>query len=418
MALKLASSLLLVTFSAFGQSASITSLNPSRARAGSLATPLAIKGQTLGATASVSWTTPDGRTVSLAPSLVAAAQVSATIPPALLSTAGTAQVAVVDVSGVRTNRLPFTVGAPLMSVVTSPLPAGTAGVSYGPVNLTAANGTAPYRWKITRGALPCGISLDPAGALFGIPSAPGPAAFGLQATDASGSIAAGSFTMSVNAAALQLTAITLPAAIAGSEYPAQILSATGGTPPYSFSVTGTLPAGLIFSNGRISGTPTTAGSVKLTLGVNDSANPPVSASIAAPLLVKPAQTDLILGGASASFAIAAGSTGVPPPFTFPVSSSAGTKVINFSTAVTPAAPWLTVTSGVSLASSPTPAALTIGLSNAALSLAAAATPYQTSVVVTCLAPAACAGNVQTISVTLSVTTIAPQLAVGNTLLTF
>jgi uncharacterized protein (TIGR03437 family) len=396
----------------------ITSLNPSRARAGSFATPLAINGQTLGATASVSWTTPDGRTVSLSPGLVAAAQVSATIPSALLSTAGIALVAVVDGSGVLSNQLPFTVGAPLMSVSTAPLPNGTVGVAYGPLNLIAANGTAPYSWKITRGALPAGISLDPTGFLSGIPAAPGGAAFGLQATDASGAIAAGSFTMSVNASSLQLTAITLPAAIAGSEYPAQILSATGGQPPYTFSVTGTMPAGLTFANGQISGAPTTAGTANLTLGVSDSANPPASVSSAAVLTVKPAQTDLVLGGANASFSIAAGSTGAPPPFSIPVSSSVGTKVINFSTTVTPAAPWLTVAAGVSLASSPTPAAITIGLSNAALSLAAAAAPYQTSVVVTCLAPAACAGNTQTISVSLSVVTLAPQLSVGNTLLPF
>jgi uncharacterized protein (TIGR03437 family) len=53
-----------------------------------------------------------------------------------------------------------------------------------------------------------------------------------------------------------------------------------------------------------------------------------------------------------------------------------------------------------------------------LSLASAATPYQTSVVVTCLAPAPCAGNKQTIGVSLTVTTLPPQLKTGLALLTF
>jgi hypothetical protein len=50
------------------------------------------------------------------------------------------------------------------------------------------------------------------------------------------------------------------------------LSATGGTPPYTWSATG-LPAGLsISSGGLISGTPTTAGTSSVTATVRDSAS--------------------------------------------------------------------------------------------------------------------------------------------------
>jgi len=57
------------------------------------------------------------------------------------------------------------------------------------------------------------------------------------------------------------------------------LSASGGTPPYSFSATG-LPPGLSVNSGTgvISGTPTTAGTYTVTATVRDSAPTPASAS--------------------------------------------------------------------------------------------------------------------------------------------
>lgn len=56
------------------------------------------------------------------------------------------------------------------------------------------------------------------------------------------------------------------------------LTATGGTPPYTWSATG-LPPGLsISSGGVISGTPTTAGTYNVTATATDSASPPASGS--------------------------------------------------------------------------------------------------------------------------------------------
>ena len=63
---------------------------------------------------------------------------------------------------------------------------------------------------------------------------------------------------------------SLPSASMGSAYSAK-LSATGGNGAYTWSVSsGSLPSGIsLSSNGSLSGTPTTAGSSSVTIGVSD-----------------------------------------------------------------------------------------------------------------------------------------------------
>lgn len=74
---------------------------------------------------------------------------------------------------------------------------------------------------------------------------------------------------------LQITTTSLPNGQAGTAYSAK-LTATGGTTPYSWSLTsGTLPAGLTLSatTGAITGTPTTAvNATPLTFTVSDSSS--------------------------------------------------------------------------------------------------------------------------------------------------
>lgn len=69
---------------------------------------------------------------------------------------------------------------------------------------------------------------------------------------------------------IALSPLTLPQGIAGMPY-SQTLTASGGTGPYTFSVTsGTLPAGLVMSTGGVfSGTPTTPGSSTFTVQGTD-----------------------------------------------------------------------------------------------------------------------------------------------------
>jgi len=68
---------------------------------------------------------------------------------------------------------------------------------------------------------------------------------------------------------LTISTTSLPQATQGSEYSAA-LSASGGTPPYSWTNTGSLPPGLsLTSTGSISGTPTSTGSYSFAIQVSD-----------------------------------------------------------------------------------------------------------------------------------------------------
>jgi len=85
----------------------------------------------------------------------------------------------------------------------------------------------------------------------------------------------GSLTFTVNPpGALTISPATLPNGTVGTAYN-QTLTASGGTAPYSFSVSaGTLPAGLTLSAaGVISGTPTTAQAYTFTVSVTDASVP-------------------------------------------------------------------------------------------------------------------------------------------------
>jgi uncharacterized protein (TIGR03437 family) len=70
-----------------------------------------------------------------------------------------------------------------------------------------------------------------------------------------------------------ITDTTFPKATLGAPYSLS-LQASGGTPPYKWSLTGTPPAGMTFSNGgTLTGTPSATGSYQFVLHLADSASP-------------------------------------------------------------------------------------------------------------------------------------------------
>jgi len=86
----------------------------------------------------------------------------------------------------------------------------------------------------------------------------------------SAAVATFSATPISNSSPLAITTSSLPNGTAGTAYSAT-LNASGGTPPYTWTESGALPAGLTLSStGTISGTPTTSGTSSFVVQVTDS----------------------------------------------------------------------------------------------------------------------------------------------------
>ena len=167
--------------------------------------------------------------------------------------------------------------ASALVITSTAMPGGTVGTAYS-ATLASSGGAAPVSWAVASGALPAGLSLSQAGVLSGTPTASGPFTFGVQASDALGQLATQSCTINVAAMAsggsLTIMNADLPNGVAGANY-SVTLTANGGTPPYTWSVSGALPAGLTLDPkmGTISGTPSSAGwSNFFTLQAQDTAN--------------------------------------------------------------------------------------------------------------------------------------------------
>lgn len=178
-----------------------------------------------------------------------------------------------------------------LTIKTTSLPSATAGAAYGQT-LQAQGGTTPYAWAVTAGSLPAGLTLDTStGIISGTPGVLGTSNFTVQCTDSAPTPAVASralgITVSPAGGALTITTTSLPAGTVGSSYSAT-LSASGGTTPYTWSITtGSLHAGLALTQptGQISGTPTVAGNNSITFMVTDSGTPAQTDTKVLPLAV-------------------------------------------------------------------------------------------------------------------------------------
>jgi hypothetical protein len=138
--------------------------------------------------------------------------------------------------------------------------------------ISATGGTAPYTFAVPPSSLPPGLTLTSSGLLSGTtPATTGTWIFTIIATDANGCTGFRAYTITINPCPpLTILPATLPNAAVGSPY-SQTIVGSGGTPPYTFSVTvGTLPAGLtLTSAGVLAGTPTTTGTSTFTIRGTD-----------------------------------------------------------------------------------------------------------------------------------------------------
>ena len=251
--------------------------------------------------------------------------------------------------------------------------AGTpkVGVSFSET-LTASGGATPYTFAMAGGStLPAGLSLSSAGVISGTPTAAGPFSFTVQATDNSSISGQRAYSGSVAAAAVVLTpaASTLPAARLNTAYAGQTFTASGGTAPYTYASSGTLPTGMTFnaSTGVLGGTPTAAGSFTFTITATDS-----STGTGAPFTSGNTSYTLVVNSTNADLSALALSSGTLAP-------GFGAGTLAYTATVPNASSTITVTataadSGATIlvngAAATTPVALNVGSNTVSIEVTA------------------------------------------------
>ena len=195
----------------------------------------------------------------------------------------------------------------ILAILTPSLPNGTVGVTYftpseeGFVTLSASGGTPPYTWSVVENLPPApGLSLCPnelcpsestaptAGQITGVPTTAGTFTRTYRVLDSVGTAATKALSLSINTQ-LTIDTTTLPDGIISQDYNVTV-AASGGTPPYTWSIIndGVLSKGLNLtpSTGQITGVPTQTGTFTNTFQVQDSVGLAVTKDLT--IIVNPA----------------------------------------------------------------------------------------------------------------------------------
>ena len=159
--------------------------------------------------------------------------------------------------------------------------------------VVATEGTSPYRYSLTSGLLPAGVTLSAAGVLSGMPAAntAGSYVVTVTATDSAHVPVTGTvtFTLTVQGGLVMNESGTAPFnAVFGTASPAlTTVVATGGVYPYTYTISSPspLPVGMAidFSGGNggvvSTSTLTPAGTYHVTVQASDSSTPALTGSI-------------------------------------------------------------------------------------------------------------------------------------------
>src|SRR6266480_2335892 len=241
-----------------------------------------------------------------------------------------------------TTNLSIAISPSALAVMTTSLPNGVVGVAYPATNLTASGGTPPYAWTLASAAstFPGGLTLGRLGGISGTATTAGTYNFTVQVTDFQNTTATANLSILVNPGPTLLTITTtssqLPTGTVSTAYPATNLTASGGTPPYAWtlaSAASTFPGGLTLGRlGGISGTATTAGTYNFTVQVTDFQNTTATANLS--ILVNPGPTLLTITTTSSQLPTGTVSTAYPatnltasggtPPYAWSVTTAATT----------------------------------------------------------------------------------------------
>lgn len=170
-----------------------------------------------------------------------------------------------------TKQFTVAVAAQLSATGAASLPTGIQGKPYSATPATASGGLAPLTWSVSGGAIPAGLTLDPAtGVVRGVPTGFGTFSFSLRVADASGQIATADGSITI-VRALDLRTTKLRPASVGDAYSAA-LRTVGGQAPLRFAITGgKLPDGLKLNakTGLVNGKAKDAGTFRFRGTVTD-----------------------------------------------------------------------------------------------------------------------------------------------------
>lgn len=181
--------------------------------------------------------------------------------------------------------------APKLLVTAPSNLSGTVGISWPSTSnaVAASEGASPYRYALTSGLLPSGLSLNATtGAITGIPAAntAGTYAVTVTATDSANVPVTGTatFTLTVAGGLYVTNTGTSPFDYTFGTAHASIstVAATGGTYPYTYAITApaSIPTGMTVSSSGVVGVTalTPAGTYPVTVTATDSAATPLTGS--------------------------------------------------------------------------------------------------------------------------------------------